>query len=106
MIVVSIISLLATLVIPNFARARDTARTTTCIANLKQIDAAKQQWVMESMQSATATPVSSDLIGPAKYIKMIPLCPIDTQRTFATSYTIGSANVSPSCQKDTTAHTL
>jgi len=106
MIVVSIIGLLAAIAIPNFVKARDTARTNTCIANLKQIDSAKQQWALETKQPSTATPVSTDLIGVTLYIKNAPTCPIDTAKTFATSYTIGGVSANPSCQKDSTNHTL
>ncbi len=43
MIVVAIIGLLAAIAIPNFVKARTTAQTNTCIANLKQISGAIQQ---------------------------------------------------------------
>ena len=106
MIVVSIIGLLAAIAIPNFVKARETARTNTCIANLKQIDSAKQQWALETKQPSTATPVETDLIGTTLYIKNSPTCPIDTAKTFATSYTIGALTANPSCQKDSTNHAL
>ena len=105
MIVVTIIGLVAVIALPNFVRARNTARTNTCIANLKQIDSAKQLWALETRQSATATPVSSDLIGPTLYIKNSPTCPIDTAKTFATSYRIRSVRANPACRKDATNHT-
>jgi prepilin-type N-terminal cleavage/methylation domain-containing protein len=47
MIVVAIIGLLAAIAIPNFVKARATAQKNTCIANMKQIEGAKQQWAME-----------------------------------------------------------
>ena len=40
MIVVAIIGLLAAIAIPNFVKARTTAQTNACIANLKQIQGA------------------------------------------------------------------
>ena len=46
MIVVAIIGLLAAIAIPNFVRARQTSQTNACINNLRQIDAAKQQWAL------------------------------------------------------------
>jgi len=106
MIVVSIIGLLAAMAIPNFVKARDSARTKTCIANLKQLDSAKQQWAFETKQPATATPVSTDLLGVSKYLKTVPLCPIDTAKTFATSYSLGNVSTTPTCQKDTLNHAL
>ena len=56
MIVVAIIGLLAAIAIPNFIRARQTSQTNACINNLRIIDAAKQQWGLETGQQNTATP--------------------------------------------------
>ncbi len=61
MIVVAIIGLLAAIAIPNFVRARQTAQTNTCINNLRQIDAAKQQWALEKGKSGSDTPVDTDI---------------------------------------------
>ena len=48
MIVVAIIGLLAAIAIPNFVKARTTAQTNTCIANLRQISGAVQQFALET----------------------------------------------------------
>jgi prepilin-type N-terminal cleavage/methylation domain-containing protein len=61
MIVVAIIGLLAAIAIPNFVRARQTSQTNACINNLRQIDAAKQQWALENGKQATASPTSTSL---------------------------------------------
>src|SRR5204863_9376313 len=61
MIVVAIIGLLAAIAIPNFVRARETARKNTCINNLRLIDGAKQTWALESNASVTATPVEASI---------------------------------------------
>ena len=55
MIVVAIIGLLAAIAIPNFIKARETARKNTCINNLRLIDGAIQQWALESNKSSTDT---------------------------------------------------
>ena len=47
MIVVAIIGLLAAIAIPAFMRARDNARKSACINNLRQIDGAKDQYAVE-----------------------------------------------------------
>lgn len=47
MIVVSIIGLLAALAVPGFMKARISARRNVCVNNLRQIDGAKDQYVME-----------------------------------------------------------
>ena len=63
MIVVAIIGLLAAIAIPNFVKARETARKNTCINNLRLIDGAKQTWALENNSDATATP-SGGAIAP------------------------------------------
>jgi len=79
MIVVAIIGLLAAIAIPNFVKARATSQANACINNLRQIDAAVNQWALENAKTtgATAPTLSSDL---TPYIKLnaassIPGCP-------------------------------
>src|SRR5437588_4503830 len=61
MIVVASIGLLAAIAIPNFVKARETARKNTCINNLRLIDGAKQTWALESNSSVTATPAEASI---------------------------------------------
>src|SRR5689334_23743889 len=61
MIVIAIIGLLAAIAIPNFLRARETARKNTCINNLRLIDGAKQAWSLETKASVNASPMESDV---------------------------------------------
>ena len=56
MIVVAIIGLLAAIAIPNFVKARETARKNTCINNLRLIDGAKQTLALEQNISPTLAP--------------------------------------------------
>ena len=51
MIVVAIIGLLAAIAIPNFIKARATSQQNACINNLRQIDAAINEWALETGQS-------------------------------------------------------
>ena len=44
MIVVLIIGILMAIAVPNFIQARQTSRMNSCIANLKQIDSATEQY--------------------------------------------------------------
>src|ERR1700742_2740119 len=84
MIVVAIIGLLAAIAIPNFVRARTTAQQNACINNLKQIDAAKQQWGLENNRSGSAKPRSMDIqpyLGRGAN-GTLPTCPSDTKGTF------------------------
>jgi prepilin-type N-terminal cleavage/methylation domain-containing protein len=106
MIVVAIIGLLAAIAIPNFVRARATTQADACINNLRQIDAAAQQFALEK-NKATGTTINypSDL---TPYIKLnaansIPPCPA---RGTYNCTTVGNA---PTCDLSTTvtpAHVL
>ena len=61
MIVVAIIGLLAAIAIPNFIKARETARKNTCINNLRLIDGAIQQWALEAGKNSTDDVVEGSL---------------------------------------------
>ena len=97
MIVVAIIGLLAAIAIPNFVKARTTAQKNACIANLKQIDGAIQQWALEQKKNTTDTYVFTDTTV-LQYLKgtVLPTCPAGG------TYTEG-ANVgtSPTCTLST-----
>ena len=79
MIVVLIIGILLAIAVPNFVKARETSRSKTCISNLKQIDAAKEQWAMDFKKTTGDTPVKDNLVTEAadsgRYIKKWPDCP-------------------------------
>jgi prepilin-type N-terminal cleavage/methylation domain-containing protein len=90
MIVVAIIGLLAAIAIPNFIRARATSQANACINNLRQIDAAINEWALENGKK------SGDTVGfPTNviaYIKLnsagsVPPCPAGG--SYATS-TVGA----------------
>ena len=94
MIVVAIIGLLAAIAIPNFIKARATAQGNACINNLRQMDAAAQQYALEKKAGAGATFVLNTDLTP--YIKLnssssMPPCPAQGTYTFA------SVSNSPSC---------
>lgn len=89
MIVVAIIGLLAAIAIPNFTRARTTAQTNTCIANLKQIDGAKSLYALDA-GLATGSAVTIDNLVP-DYIQASPTCPASG------TYTVGNIGTDPTC---------
>jgi prepilin-type N-terminal cleavage/methylation domain-containing protein len=94
MIVVAIIGLLAAIAIPNFVRARQTSQTNACINNLRQIDAAKQQWALEAGASGGATPTSDQVliyVGKASLGGSDVCCPLSTKGTPLGGYS-GSIN--------------
>ena len=73
MIVVLIIGVLASIAVPNFIKARQSSRISTCTANLKRIETAKEQWILENRANAGDTVTPTDL-APV-YIKKFPTCP-------------------------------
>lgn len=96
MIVVALIGLLATIATPTWVRARTTSQAKTCINNLRQIDAAVQQWALDT-KSAPSTPVVFDDIS--SYLKHTVLCPVaGSTATFATSYMLTTVGEKPTCQ--------
>ena len=75
MIVIAIIGVIVALAIPNFLKTREHARKQICIENIGQIESAKQLWGLENGKKEGDIPEEEDLIGPLKYIKVMPLCP-------------------------------
>ena len=72
MIVVAIIGLLAAITIPSFMKARTTSQKNGCINNLRQIEAAKEQWALETKKSTGDDVVTADVDA---YMKDVPECP-------------------------------
>ena len=98
MIVVAIIGLLAAIAIPNFVRARATSQTNACINNLRQIDAAVQQWALENNQAAGAAVTEANVApylgrtaNAATYATANVICPASG------TYAVTFANTPPSC---------
>ncbi len=91
MIVVLIIGILAAIAVPNFVKARESARRATCIGNLTQINSAKEQWAMDQRKSSGDAVTNAD-ITPA-YIKSFPVCPAGG------AYTTAVVGTNPSCSK-------
>jgi len=110
MIVVAIIGLLAAIAIPNFVHARQVSQTNACINNLRQIDAAKQQWALENGQGSAAVPGDADVItyiGRTGANGTDIYCPLGAKGTAMDGYTgnIGDMSTMPSCGNyDATSH--
>jgi prepilin-type N-terminal cleavage/methylation domain-containing protein len=94
MIVVLIIGILMAIAVPNFIRARETSRRNSCIANLKQMDSAKEQWAMDNKAASGAAVQMSDIAGV--YMKGAatgPACPSGG------AYTVNAVGTNPACSK-------
>jgi len=101
MIVVLIIGILLAIAVPNFVRARESSRAKACVANLKQIQAAKEQWAMDTNAAPTATPTKDNLTP--NYIKSWPSCPA---RGTADDYEIRDLQNDPICRSGLNGHSL
>jgi len=88
-IVILIIAVMVAIAIPNMIHAREAAAARSCIANLRRIDQAKEQYAMECAKKAGDTVEWGDLV-PA-YIKARPSC------QFAPTYTLGAIGANPTC---------
>jgi len=104
MIVVAIIGLLAAIAIPNFIKARETARKNTCINNLRLIDGAIQQWALENGKNSTDN-VSSHLSSLTPYLGRGGTGVINGTASGGVkcpssgSYTATTVNAKPTCNK-------
>jgi septal ring factor EnvC (AmiA/AmiB activator) len=67
-----------------------TAQRNACINNLRQIDAAKQQWALENNKTATDIPSEAD-ITPFLKNNILPTCPAGG------IYLINAVGVAPTC---------
>jgi prepilin-type N-terminal cleavage/methylation domain-containing protein len=102
MIVVAIIGLLATLAIPNYAKARGEGYKTACINNLRQIEGAIQLWALETRKDAEQ-PVTFGDISP--YLKHAVICPAGGT-SFEDSYAITTVDSKPTCNRNPQTHKL
>ena len=78
LIVVTIILIIAAIAIPNFVKARAPSQANACINNLRQIDAAANQFALENKKTTGSTINYPTDLSP--YIKVnsagsIPGCP-------------------------------
>jgi hypothetical protein len=90
--VVAVPGMLAAIAIPNFVKARSTAQLNSCINNLRQLDAAENQWALEK-DKKTGDVCTEDDLKP--YIRLVggqlPKCPQGG------TYTIGPVGEQPTC---------
>ena len=82
-VVLGILGILAALAIPAVSMARHTAQMNACLNNMRQIDAAKEQWALERGPEVTAggtvdvARVNAYLVG-----SVTPECPADGTYTY------------------------
>lgn len=89
---VALIIAVAAVLLSDIVKQRTGASVNPCIANLKQIDAAKEIWASENQVTNLTVEVrTSDLYGRTKYIYDVPSCPSND------TYIIGTLGEKPRC---------
>ena len=95
LVVIAIIAILAAILFPVFARARENARRSSCLSNLKQIGLGVMQYTQDYDERlplgiySTFTTRWSDIIQPYTKSRQIFQCPSDTNITTATNLSYG-----------------
>jgi prepilin-type N-terminal cleavage/methylation domain-containing protein len=99
MIVVAIIGLLAAIAVPAYARSRAKAQRVACIANLRQIDGAKQLWVLEQKKTEGTRVRRADILPYLRGQRM-PVCPARG------IYSVRPVGIDPTCTRALIGHAL
>jgi hypothetical protein len=69
-------------------KARATSQQNACINNLRQLDAAKNEWALEKGKKEGDIPTQEDLLP---YLRKWPVCPAGG------TYTINAIGEQPTC---------
>jgi len=99
MVVVAIIGLLAALAVPTYAKARANAQRKACIANLHEIDGAKELWAIEYRKAQGSVVRQKDILPYLRGQRM-PVCPA---KGF---YSIRVLGRDPTCTRARLGHVL
>ncbi len=116
-ILIPVYATLGAIAIPSFMRARETSQMNACINNLRQIEAAKDQYALEQGLTNGAT-VTFANIGPtssgSSYLKAWLVCPVSahaspitkTQSLTENDYNIGVIGQNARCRIVPDKHAL
>jgi hypothetical protein len=85
---VAVPAMLSAIAIPNFVKARSSSQQNACINNLRQLDAAKNQWALEAGKKSTDVPTKENLLP---FLSKWPTCPAGG------TYTLGLVGETPKC---------
>ena len=90
-VAVVMVLLAVAIVLPNFFKPRPAYSTSACVANLKRIEEAKQQWAVENKKRLIDIPSDMDIFGEGRPIRVKPSCPANG------TYTLGAVNEKATC---------
>lgn len=100
MVVLLIVGVLVTLALPSWMGARARAQARTCVANLRQIQQAKEAYAIVSRAPNGATVSMSDLVPT--YLQEEPRCPAGG----GAPYEVGAIGSQPTCPTGLPDHSL
>jgi prepilin-type N-terminal cleavage/methylation domain-containing protein len=86
MIVISIIAVLSAIMIPNFIRARSTAKFSACQENFHTLATGLEEYANEN---GSKYPNALAVVVPS-YTKVIPTCPAAASDTYSSGYAVTS----------------
>jgi hypothetical protein len=92
-VLVSIALIVLGVGVPNFIRARSTRAAWPCINNLRLIESAKHQWMLDRGKTTNDVPTWDDIRSylPNMWSNGVPVCP------GGGIYTLGRVEESPTC---------
>jgi len=101
LVVIAIIAILAAILFPVFARARENARKTSCLSNMKQLGLSFQQYVQDYDGNFPTTPNQGATYGPGwtkvlfPYVKSAQIfrCPSDSNPNPSVSYGVNGLSL-------------
>lgn len=99
MIVVSVIALLAVIAIPDFVKSRNSARVKMCVASLRTLHGAKQEWALNERKGESSIPGTAAIV-PYLSANRMPVCPANG------TYRLRRVARTPTCTLYLTGHTL
>lgn len=94
MIVVAVVGLVSAISMPHVAASRRASQRSTCIANLKQIQDAKDTWCIENRQARQID--GTDVL--TRYMVHPPHCPAGG------TYAVNGFGANPSCSLNVEPH--
>jgi competence protein ComGC len=107
-IFLGILGLFALIAIPNYFRARTGMPYNPCIAVLRQIDNAKQQWALDNNKADTNEVTWNDIrpfLGRGNQDSLtVIFCPQDKTRQYSNSYTLENVKTKPKCKINPATH--
>lgn len=103
LIVLAVIAIILSIAIPNYAKSRLESQKNACIANLRQINSAVDEWVIENKIGTGTVPAESDDEAIYAYLKgSRPRCPAAGVYTI---HAVGSTE-QVTCSLSDKGHTL